>query len=115
MSVCTAPRGRIIPALDRTLAFKYNKAVNNVCIIEKRICSQGILGGSYTQHTCYFDAPNGYYEYLGSTGTESSKLIYETEIKLGINEASNRTHTINIGTINNANTYNYNYGSVIIN
>lgn len=83
-STCTTPRGRTIVAWDYTLAFQSAQAVNNVCVFEKRICSQWLLGWSYDQHTCYFGQHGWWYEYLGQTGTDSTQLIQETEIMLGI-------------------------------
>jgi hypothetical protein len=48
-STCTTPRGRSVAGADWTLAFESDHAnTDNVCIIEKRICTQWVLGGSYT-------------------------------------------------------------------
>ena len=83
---CISPRGKSITEADRTLAFLSDQAnTDNICIIEKRVCTQWVLGGSYAYHTCYFNKQGWQYEYLGMRWSDSTILILQTEQQLGIN------------------------------
>jgi hypothetical protein len=84
-STCSTPRGRSVAGADWTLAFESDRAnTDNVCIIEKRICTQWVLGGSYNNHTCYFNGQGWQYEYLGIRWSDSTTLINQAEQQLGI-------------------------------
>lgn len=84
-SVCTTPRGRSVTGGDWTLAFASDQAnSDNVCVIEKRICTQWVLWGSYTQHTCYFHGQGWQYEYLWIRWSDSVALINQAELQLWI-------------------------------
>ncbi len=88
-STCTTPRGRSVVGADWTLAFASDRAnSDNVCVIEKRICTQWVLGGSYTNHTCYFNGQGWEYEYLGIRWSDSTALINQVEQQLGISTIS---------------------------
>jgi hypothetical protein len=88
-SHCTTPRGKSIAGWDWTLAFVSDRAnSDNVCMIEKRICTQWILGGLYTNHTCYFNGQGWEYEYLGIRWSDSTTLINQAEQQLGISTIS---------------------------
>ena len=100
-SICTTPWWRSVAGADWTLAFESAQAnSNNTCVIEKRICTQWVLGGSYTQHTCYFNQAWGQYEYLGFTWSDSTILIQQAELQLWI--TSNQENNNNQQTTSNS-------------
>jgi hypothetical protein len=49
---CTTPWGEAIKHNDFVLAYQQRTDVPSICNIEKRVCSEGTLGGSYTQQAC---------------------------------------------------------------
>ncbi len=52
---CIAPWGEKVKNKDFILAYEQRKDVNTICNIEKRVCMNGILGGSFKQESCKDD------------------------------------------------------------
>lgn len=57
---CTSPRGETVKHADFVLAYQQRTDVTSMCNIERRICNNGTLQGSYTQKSC---KENIVYEY----------------------------------------------------
>jgi hypothetical protein len=49
---CTTPRGQVIENKDFVLAYEQREDVATICNIERRICNNGILEGTYSQRSC---------------------------------------------------------------
>ncbi len=49
---CTAPRGETVKNNDFVLAYGQRIDVNVICNVQKRLCNNGILWGTYTQRSC---------------------------------------------------------------
>ena len=52
---CITPWNEIVKNNDFVLAYEQRKDVNTICNIEKRVCTNGILWGSFTQSSCKED------------------------------------------------------------
>ena len=50
--LCTTPRGDTIKDKDFVLAYEQRKDVSNICNVQRRICNNGNLEGTYTQNSC---------------------------------------------------------------
>ena len=57
---CTTPRGETVADKDFVLAYEQRADVNTMCNVERRVCSDGVLDGSYVQKSCKEDVV---YEY----------------------------------------------------
>ncbi|MCX6824230.1 MAG: hypothetical protein NT085_03820 [candidate division SR1 bacterium] len=49
---CITPWKETITNKDFILAYAQRKDVNTICDIEKRVCTNGVLGGTFTQRSC---------------------------------------------------------------
>ena len=49
---CTTPRGTRVKSKDFVLAYQQRDDVDTICNVERRICTDGVLEGSYTQRSC---------------------------------------------------------------
>lgn len=52
---CITPRGQTIADKDFVLAYQQRDDVSTICNVERRICDDGTLEGSYTQEACQED------------------------------------------------------------
>ena len=57
---CITPWNEKINNKDFVLAYEQRKDVNTMCNIEKRVCADGVLGGTFAQRSCKEDV---IYEY----------------------------------------------------
>ncbi len=49
---CTTPRGDTLKDKDFILAYEQRKDVATICNVQRRICNNGTLEGTYTQNSC---------------------------------------------------------------
>ncbi|MCX6822986.1 MAG: hypothetical protein NTX91_03220 [candidate division SR1 bacterium] len=57
---CTTPRGQTVTDKDFVLAYEQRTDVTTMCNVERRICNNGILEGSYVQNSCKEDVNYDY-------------------------------------------------------
>jgi len=52
---CTTPWNETVKDKDFVLAYQQRTDVNTICNVEKRVCTNGILWGTFTQNSCKDD------------------------------------------------------------
>lgn len=49
---CRAPRGQLVENGKSVLAYQQRTDDNTICNIQRRLCTDGVLAGSYVQRSC---------------------------------------------------------------
>ncbi len=82
---CITPRGETVKNNDFVLGYEERSDVNTICNIQKRICSNGVLWGTFSQQSCQ---ENAIYDY-----TKAPVISYNQKI---LNDYIQPTTPINV-------------------
>ncbi len=101
---CSIPRWGSIKNGESVLAYQQRSDDPSTCNIQRRVCTNGTLNGSYTQSSCKelfgfnvekqevvaYNVPNSNNEYIQPTNIDDSNILSNNR-----SEASNRNFTVN--------------------